>query len=211
MHSITESSKFGGSHEPSDNRISENRYLLRRKNMQYSMAKSLVGCCGLYCGLCNKFQSRAPSRCKGCKLGEQHAWCSIWNCCVKKQGFETCTECDEIFKCEIFVRRKVTAWIPAGDNLAQIKKIGLERWLERQIERQALAEDLLENYNEGRSANFICKACARMPVNLIWEAVEESNREITLKKIGTSDRNNRAKILKSAIRDKANKDHINLD
>jgi hypothetical protein len=179
--------------------------------MQNNAARSLIGCCGLYCGLCNKFQSRAPSRCMGCKLGEQHAWCSIWNCCVKKHGFETCTECDEIFNCEIFLRRKVTEWIPVKDNLIQIKEIGMENWLAQQKERQALAEELLVNYNEGRSMNFFCKACTRMPVDLICEAVEQSNREIASKEIEKSDRKSIAKILKSAIKDKANKYNINLD
>ena len=106
--------------------------------MKNNQARNLIGCCGLYCGLCNKYQSKAPSRCIGCKLGEQHSWCSIWNCCVKKHGFETCTECSQIFDCAIFVRRKVAEWIPAADNLRQIKEVGLENWLEEQKERHTL-------------------------------------------------------------------------
>jgi hypothetical protein len=78
----------------------------------------------------------------GCRLGEQHSWCSIWNCCVKKHRFETCTECGEIFDCIIFMRRKVLEWIPAADNLNQIKEVGLESWLREQKERQVLLEEL---------------------------------------------------------------------
>jgi hypothetical protein len=118
--------------------------------MKNSEAKNLVGCCGLYCGLCNKYQSTAPSRCIGCKPGEQHSWCSIWNCCVKKRGFETCSECSEIFNCTIFIRRKVAEWIPAADNLYQIANTGLEHWQKEQQKRQNLVEELLHNYNEGR-------------------------------------------------------------
>jgi hypothetical protein len=162
--------------------------------MKNSEAKSLAGCCGLYCGLCNKYQSKAPSRCIGCKSGEQHSWCSIWNCCVKKHGFETCTECNEIFNCEIFLRRKVAEWIPAADNLRQIKESGLENWLKEQRERQALLEELLGNYNEGRSMSFFCKACARMPVNLIYDAVKESNKKIVSEEIDKSDMKAKAKI-----------------
>jgi hypothetical protein len=178
--------------------------------MKNSAAKNLIGCCGLYCGLCNKYQSKAPSRCIGCKLGEQHSWCSIWNCCVKKHGYETCAECNEVFNCEIFVRRKVVEWIPAKDNLLQIKKAGLKTWLQEQKERQLLLEELLNSYNEGRSMNFYCKACARMPINLIYEAVKELNKQIVIDEINKSDIKAKANILRSVISDKAVKYNINM-
>lgn len=174
-------------------------------------AKNLVGCCGLYCGLCNKYQSKAPSRCIGCRLGEQHAWCSIWNCCVKKHGFETCTECGEIFHCAIFLRRKVVEWIPAADNLRQIKDVGLKRWLKEQKERQGLLEALLENYNEGRSMSLYCKACARMPIDMINKAIKEAEEKLAVGKVAKSDVKSRAKILKAVIKDLALKLNINLN
>jgi hypothetical protein len=179
--------------------------------MQNKLEKSLVGCCGLYCGLCSKYQSKTPSRCIGCSLGEQHSWCSIWNCCVKKHGFDTCTECNEIFNCEIFLRRKVAEWIPAFDNLRQIKEVGLENWLKEQKDRQSLVEELLHNYNEGRSMSFFCKACARMPLNLLYDCVKESKTKIISEKIGKSDIKAKAKILKSTIKDKTVIYNINVD
>lgn len=169
--------------------------------MKNDKVKSLIGYCGLYCGLCTKYQSEAPSRCTGCKLGEQHSWCSIWNCCVKKHGFEICTKCSEVFNCAIFLRRKVAEWIPATDNLRQIKKIDLENWLEEQKERQTLVEELLRNYNEGRSMSFYCRACTRMPINLINQAIKEAKKKIVSKKIDNSDMKSKAKILKSTIKD----------
>jgi len=27
--------------------------------------RNLIGCCGIFCGLCTKYQSKAPSRCIG--------------------------------------------------------------------------------------------------------------------------------------------------
>lgn len=147
----------------------------------------------------------------GCRLGEQHSWCSIWNCCVKKHKFETCTECGEIFQCPIFVRRKVVEWIPATDNLRQIKKVGLEKWLKEQKERQALLEVLLENYNEGRSMNLYCKACARMPIDLINKAIKEAREKITGEKIAESDVKSKARVLKAVIKNLAVKLNINLN
>jgi hypothetical protein len=116
-----------------------------------------------------------------------------------------------MFNCEIFLRRKVTEWIPAADNLRQIKEFGLENWLKEQKDRQALVEELLGNYNEGRSMSFFCKACARMPVNLIRDAVEESNKKIVSEEIDKSDVKAKAKILKSIINDKAVQNDINMN
>ena len=162
-------------------------------------ARSLAGCCGLYCGLCTKFQSKARTRCVGCKLGEQHSCCSIWNCCVRKLGLETCAECDEVFACRIHVRRKVTEWVPAAGNLLQIREIGLESWLGTQEQRQTLAEELLQNYNEGRSMSFYCKACERMPVPLIHRAIEETKKRIAAGNLEGSDVETKAKIARNTI------------
>jgi hypothetical protein len=179
--------------------------------MKNSEAKNLIGCCGLYCGLCNKYQSKAPSRCIGCKLGGQHSWCSIWNCCVKKHQFETCTECEEVFRCTIFVRRKVEEWIPAADNLRQIKAVGLENWLDEQTERQALVEALLQSFNEGRSMSFYCKICARMTIDSINEAIEETREKLRIEKVDESDMKSKAKILKTVIKDIALKANVSLN
>ncbi|MEW6620637.1 MAG: DUF3795 domain-containing protein [bacterium] len=179
--------------------------------MKNDEAKSLIGCCGIYCGLCNKYQSKAPSRCIGCKLGEQHSWCNIWNCCVTKRGFETCTECSEIFSCEIFQRRKVTEWIPAADNLRQIKEVGLEHWLQEQKERQRLVEELLQNYNEGRSMNFYCKVCERMSLELINKAIKEAKEKLVREKVDKSDIKSKAKVLKGIMKDLALKANVSLN
>jgi hypothetical protein len=172
---------------------------------------SLIGCCGLYCGLCSKYQSKAPGRCVGCKLGEQHAWCSIWNCCVRRRGLETCAECDEIFRCEVFLRRKVAEWVPASRNLHQIKEFGLEKWLAGQRERQALVEELLQNYNEGRSMGFYCRSCANMPVELIQAAVKETDMRLAGQQASSTDMKSKARVLKAAIRDLALKANVALD
>ena len=178
--------------------------------MEDSEAKTLVGCCGLYCGLCNKYQSKAPSRCLGCKLGEQHAWCSIWKCCVKQHGFETCTECGEIFHCTIFLRRKIAEWIPAADNLHQIEEGGLESWLREQEARQALLEELLQNYNEGRSMALYCKVCARMSIDAITQAIEEAKENLAGEEVAASDVKSRARVLKAVIQKVASEANIDL-
>ena len=176
-------------------------------------AEDLIGCCGLFCGLCNKFQSKAPSRCIGCKKGEQHSWCSIWNCCVKKHGFETCAECEELFKCTIFTRRyrakrlldRLDGGDVTADGLAELKN-----WLQNQRERQNMVELLLQEYNDGRSMTYHCKVCSRMSLNLISMAIKESNEKYITKIIDHSDIKLKVKIFKEIINNIAIKSQINL-
>lgn len=137
--------------------------------------KNLAGCCGIFCGLCTKYQSKAPSRCLGCRLGEQHSWCSTYRCCVMKRGLVTCIECDD-YPCERLLR---IHWASdqesrtAQKNLERIREAGLEVWLGEQRERRLLLESLLDNYNDGRSMSFYCIASALMPVELMSRAVNE--------------------------------------
>ena len=179
--------------------------------LSFPEAKNLIGCCGLYCGLCSKYQSNAPSRCIGCRLGEQHSWCSIWNCCVRKHQFEYCTECEQVFDSDIFLRRKVAEWIPAADNLRHMREIGLDGWLKEQKVRQALLEELLRNYNEGRSMSLFCKVCARMPIELVNRAIHKAKEIIAHEKVADTELKFKARILKAVIKDLALKANINLN
>jgi len=58
--------------------------------------------------------------------------------------------------------------------------------------------------------SFFCKACARMPINLIYDAVKESNKKIVSEQIDKSDIKAKAKILKSALKDKTEKYNISM-
>jgi hypothetical protein len=109
------------------------------------------------------------------------------------------------------MRRKVIEWVPAADNLRQIKKVGLERWLRKQKERQALLEELLHDYNEGRSMNLYCKVCARMPIDLINKTIKEAKEKLASEKTGKSDMKSKAMLLKTVIIKLALKANINLD
>jgi hypothetical protein len=68
--------------------------------------KNLVGCCGIYCGLCTKYQSKAPSRCIGCRC-ERYIRFRKWG--------------GELYGSKA-----------AEENLEKIKELGLEKWLEQE-------------------------------------------------------------------------------
>jgi hypothetical protein len=101
------------------------------------------------------------------------------------------------------VRRKVVGWVPAADNLRQIKAFVVDNWLKEQEERQTLREELLQYYNEGRSMNFYCKACASMPIDLINSTIQEANIKLIHEKVDNADLKSRVKILKGVMKDLA--------
>ncbi len=75
----------------------------------------------------------------------------------------------------------------------------MESWLIEQNERQELLEELLKDYNEGRSMNFFCKICAGMPPDLINKAIKEAKEKLANDKIKKSDMKLRAKVFKTIV------------
>jgi len=140
--------------------------------------------------------------------------CKLFNCCVKGKGFVTCVECDD-FPCEkyegffqwddSFITHKV-----CSPNIERINKVGLKMWLQEQSKRRQALENLLANYNEGRSCSFFCVATALMPVDSITKAVNEAKKTLVNNNIDESDKKAKAKILKSVIRDLALRANIDL-
>jgi len=173
---------------------------------------NLAGPCGIFCGLCTKYQSKSPSRCIGCRLGEQHSWCSIYGCCVTKKGFTTCIECEQ-YPCERYTRRGWGGdqWSQAAqDNLNSIKNNEMEQWLEGQRARRLAVEELLETYNDGRSMSFYCSACIVMPISLINQAIDEMKQRLSNNQIDSSDVKAKAKALRAIIQELASKSGIDL-
>jgi hypothetical protein len=177
----------------------------------------LAGVCGLYCGLCPRYQSKAQSRCLGCQLGEQHAYCSVYRCCVTRRGLFTCADCDEV-PCERLLRvlgveEGLDSFIshkPALPNLNRIREVGLETYLGEQRERRLLAEHLLANYNEGRSMSFYCVACALMPPDLIRRAVGEMEGMLASGQVDGSNLKAKAKAMRSSIQGLASQAGVDL-
>lgn len=174
-----------------------------------------IGCCGLYCGLCPRFQSTAPSRCLGCHLGEQHSYCSVYRCCVVKQGLHTCADCED-YACGRLRRvigEDADSFIshqPAFPNLERIREVGLDRFLAEQQERRLLAQELLEAYNEGRSMTLICTACALLSPEEIRSARRQADGTLPEGDLAPADRKARAKALRAALAEQAERSGVSL-
>ena len=177
----------------------------------------LAGCCGLYCGLCPRYQSTAPSRCPGCHQGDQRSYCSVCRCCVTKRGLVTCAQCED-YPCERLLRVigvdvELDSFIshrPALPNLERIRGAGLDVHLREQRQRRRLAEYLLADYNDGRSMTFFCTACALMPPQLVRSAADDATRLGAGGAVDDLDQKAKAKAVRAAIQTKASEAGIDL-
>ncbi|MCJ7508509.1 MAG: DUF3795 domain-containing protein [candidate division Zixibacteria bacterium] len=120
----------------------------------------LIGACGLYCGKCfiylahinNDLEKKAkiaenisrqvkkeikPEQivCEGCHAEDNLCWgdeCKIRACCFEK-GHEFCFECED-YPCPVLIDfgKRAEDYREAVQNLEEMKKIGVEKWLEKQ-------------------------------------------------------------------------------
>jgi hypothetical protein len=75
----------------------------------------------------------------------------------------------------------------------------MKDWLKEQRRRRLVLEDLLNNYNEGRSMSFYCLATMLMPPELVSEAVTKLKESLVSNRIDSSDMKAKAKALREII------------
>jgi hypothetical protein len=163
----------------------------------------LIGCCGISCGLCPRFQSKSKSRCLGCGPDAHCSYCPIFRCCAMKQNHETCADCSE-FPCKRFDR-----WFDSDSfvthqkclpNIQKIRKMGIKRYLKEQEERKRILETMLEKYNPGQCMSLYSLASALMSIESLKKAI---------KRIEGVEKD-KAKSFKRLIQESAEKENITL-
>jgi hypothetical protein len=178
--------------------------------MKRAKPRDLAACCGLYCGLCPRFQSTAPSRCSGCHLAPVHDYCGVYRCCVTKRGFHTCAECEE-YPCDrliggLGIEKGLDSFVshkPAQPNLERIRRSGLARHLAGQEARRAILEELLRRWNDGRSMSLYCRAAALLPTQALRRSVDRTERAVARARVAARDRKARAAAMREALADRA--------
>ena len=170
-----------------------------------------IGVCGLDCGFCPRHYTAGPSRCPGCAgpdFFNKHPSCSFITCCVKKKGLEVCAECSE-FPCskfrsdEEYRQVKESSSYPSYKkvmpNLNFIKEHGIEKFVEQQKKRIKLLETMIEDFDDGRSRSFFCKAATLLDIIDLKSSFDKATQKIKTDKIKPNDVKNRAKILKAIL------------
>ncbi len=144
-----------------------------------------IGVCGLSCGLCPSYQSRAESRCGGCKDASRMAvGCPFITCAVKKTGIEFCWDCEESETCAKWhAHRKASrthdsfvCYQKLEDNIACIRQRGVKEFRKTQLARERLLRQMLDGYNEGRSKTYYCIAATVMEIDELKAALSKVRR-----------------------------------
>ncbi|MBA7674458.1 hypothetical protein ES703_82672 [subsurface metagenome] len=169
-----------------------------------------IGACGLDCGLCTRYYTVGVSRCPGCcgpDFFNKHPSCPFITCCVKEKNLEVCGECAE-FPCskfkdaEEYQALETSSYPPYRKiipNLNFIKEHGIKAFLEQQRKRIRLLETMLENFNEGRSKSFFCRAAALLDVASLESSLDETTQRIKTAEIKPNDIKIKARILKEIL------------
>jgi hypothetical protein len=164
---------------------------------------NLIGCCGIYCGICPRFHSKSKSRCSGCGPDSHCSFCSIFRCCVIKKRYETCSDCSD-FPCNKFNKWFETdsfvTHIKCLPNIQKIKKVGIKDFLKDEEARMRFLEIILDKYNSGRCMSLYCQFSAHMS----FESLKNALRQIE------SIKGDKAKSFKKLIQELAEKDNISL-
>jgi hypothetical protein len=61
-------------------------------------------------------------------------------------------------------------------NLEEIKTSGVESFIEKQKIRIDILNDLLTNYDDGRSKSFFCQSCALLPIDKLQYIQNEAKK-----------------------------------
>ena len=148
------------------------------------MNQPLIGICGLACGLCPARYSQATAGCAGC------------SCRHRGAGIQFCWECPQGDSCEIWQKHRQ---FPGAfghrqaleNNIRFIRRYGTAAFEKAIIVRERLLREMLDRYDEGESAPYLCTAASTLEIGeleaaltLAWEAsagMRRSERAGTLR------------------------------
>jgi hypothetical protein len=170
-----------------------------------------IGVCGLDCGLCPRYYTQGASRCPGCggpDFLSKHPSCSFITCCVKKRKLEICAECSE-FPCPKFrtdaeyEQIKESTSYPSYRvvmrNLEFIKTHGIAKFAEQQRKRIKALERMIDDFDDGRSRSFFCRAACQQDLMSLQDALTEAIHRIKATNIRLEDTKAKAKILRRIL------------
>jgi len=181
-----------------------------------------IGVCGLDCGLCPRYYTKGTSRCPGCggpDFFNKHPSCSFITCCVKKKNLEVCGECSD-FPCykfktdEEYQQLEESSSYPSNKivmlNLNFIKEHGIKEFIDQQKTRIKLLERMIENFDDGRSRSFFCKAACLLDLTSLESSLNKEIQKIKTDNIKMDDTKVKAKILKENLKKIAFKKGVEL-
>ena len=181
-----------------------------------------ISVCGLDCGLCPRYYTVGSSRCPGCYGPEflsKHPSCSFITCCVKRNNLEVCAEysdfpCSKFKSAEEYQQLKESSSYPSYKVVMRnhnfIKKHGIKEFVGRQKKRIKLLERMIENFDDGRSRSFFCRAACLFDLRSLENSLNKAILKVKTDKVEADDTKTKAKILKQNLSEIALKKGVEL-
>ena len=130
----------------------------------FTRAETRFSLCGLNCTLCSM---HLGGYCPGCGGGAGNQSCAIAKCSLEHGGVQFCWECPE-YPCSRYEGfDDGDSFVPHRNrqqDVAQARELGLEAYLARQAEKQAILDELLAHYNDGRRKTLFNTAVCLLPL-----------------------------------------------
>ncbi len=133
--------------------------------------------------------------------------CPFHTCALKRKKIDFCGFCPEGNDCEKWRKHRDAArdhdsfvsYQKLEDNVAFIRKNGLEAFEKQQMARERLLKAMLSEFNEGRSKTLYCIAATVLEINELEGALERAR---TIKGL---DITAKSKVMHSILNDIAEK------
>ncbi len=91
-----------------------------------------------------------------------------------------------------------------------IKEHGIKKFIKQQEKRIKLIETITENFDDGRSRSFFCKAVVLLDLTTLESSLDEATQKIKTDNIKPDGIKIKAKILKEILNEIAFKEEIEL-
>ncbi len=151
----------------------------------FTRTETRFSLCGLHCALC---AMHLGGYCPGCGGGAGNQSCAIARCSLSHEGVQFCWECPE-YPCPRYEGfDDVDSFVPHQNrqqDIAQVRKLGLETCLAQQTAKRAILDTLLAEYNDGRRKTLFTTAVYLLPLEELRTVMHvlESRPELTGKSI----------------------------
>lgn len=179
---------------------------------EYQRKEPSFSLCGLNCSLCPRYHTDGSSKCPGCggtDFALKHPSCTVINCSKKHDNVEYCFECSA-YPCKKYTEPNTAdsfiSYKNVIQNMAEAKR-DLPGYLEALKMKQVILEDLIANYNDGKSKGFYCLAVNLLPLSALNEIVDTIKISAEAETLSTTEA---AKKVTTLLKTKAKELHIEL-
>jgi hypothetical protein len=145
-----------------------------------------IGICGLSCRLCPAYHRETASKCGGCKTeSRMTVGCAFNNCAIKKKDIEFCWLCGENKTCERWRNHRelgrqhdsFVCYQKLEDNIASMEEFGVAEFEKQQKRRERLLNEMLKEFDDGRSKTYYSIAATVMEIKDLEESLEEARMQ----------------------------------